>query len=567
MLMDVIEWNEVMESQQKTSDARAGWKVATVIALLLMSKYLFIASRTTLWDRDEPQFARAAVEMVESGNYLFPTFNGQMWPDKPILLYWLMSVPIRLIGPTEFACRFWAAAGTALTCLLTFFIGQRLLGTKAGLWAMVILGLTLMMLGVGMVAITDTALLPFMVGALALFVHPISSGTHISRVILLGIALGAGMLAKGPIGVLPIPVIIAIVWLNRKAKRGLVRSLWQLGAALTIGVLIFLAWAIPANSATKGEFLRIFIGRDILTRAIKPMEHHGGNFLLYLPYYLPVIIVGFFPWTLHLPGAFSAVLGGRLGGQYFRAMVIGWIVPIFTIMTLAITKLPHYILFIWPALALSVAGTIVAARQNKLSARDRIWLRHGIWFFGPLAAAMALGLMIGPWFLPIPALRWPGLASGMVLSAMTIIAIYQQRADRPEASAVVLAVGMLVFEIPFVFGVLPALEQVKISPAIAQVVKAKTATDTPVATYKYGEPSLNFYIGRQIEPLRGEEAVVSWTQQAKPGVLIIPKELLASIQQSYGTLPLEQIASKKGFNYSKGKILEVLALIRKMGDR
>jgi 4-amino-4-deoxy-L-arabinose transferase-like glycosyltransferase len=565
--MDVIEWNEVMESQQKTSDARAGWKVATVIALLLMSKYLFIASRTTLWDRDEPQFARAAVEMVESGNYLFPTFNGQMWPDKPILLYWLMSVPIRLIGPTEFACRFWAAAGTALTCLLTFFIGQHLLGTKAGLWAMVILGLTLMMLGVGTVAITDTALLPFMVGALALFVHPISSGTHISRVILLGIALGAGMLAKGPIGVLPIPVIIAIVWLNRKAKPGLVRSLWQLGAALTIGVLIFLAWAIPANSATKGEFLRIFIGRDILTRAIKPMEHHGGNFLLYLPYYLPVIIVGFFPWTLHLPGAFSAVLGGRLGGQYFRAMVIGWVVPIFTIMTLATTKLPHYILFIWPALALSVAGTIVAARQNKLSARDRIWLRHGIWFFGPLATAMALGLMIGPWFLPIPALRWPSLASGMVLSAMTIIAICQQRADRPEASAVALAVGMLVFEIPFVFGVLPALEQVKISPAIAQVVKAKTATDTPVATYKYGEPSLNFYIGRQIEPLRGEEAVVSWTQQAKPGVLIIPKELLASIQQSYGTLPLEQIASKKGFNYSKGKILEVLALIRKMGDR
>jgi 4-amino-4-deoxy-L-arabinose transferase-like glycosyltransferase len=550
-----------MKLQQESGNVGTPWTVAVLIVLAVMSIYLFMATRATLWDRDEPRFARATVEMIESGNYLVPTFNNDLWPDKPVMFYWLMSLPIRLFGPTEFACRFFAAVGTALTCLLTFFVGQRLLGVKAGLWAMVILASTLMMLCIGTAATADAVLLPFMVAVMAVFVQAAGSKMYVSHIILMGIALGLGMLTKGPIGLFPIPVIAATLWLNKGGRAGAWRCLWQVGAALVIGGLIFIAWAIPANNETEGEFLRVFIGRHVIGRALRPMEHHGGNFLLYLPYYLPVIIAGFFPWTMHLLGTVSAVVGGRVGGKYCRALLIGWVVPIFIMMSLAATKLPHYVLFIWPALALAVAGTIVAAQQNKLSAGDRIWLRRGVWFFGPLAITGALVLMLAPWFLEIPGLRWSGLASGIVLSIMAVIAIRQQRADRPQASAKVLLIGMLVFQIPFLFGVLPAVERVKISPPIARAIKEKTAKEMPVATYKYAEPTLNFYIGRRIEPLRSEEAVIAWTRQPQPGVLIIPKDVLAAIQQRYGSLALDEIASTRGFNYSKGTILEVLALI------
>jgi 4-amino-4-deoxy-L-arabinose transferase-like glycosyltransferase len=552
-----------MELQQKTGYVRSGWKAAIVFALIILSLYLLIATRTTLWDRDEPRFTRATVEMVESGKYLVPTFNGQLWPDKPILTYWLMSLPVRVLGPTELACRFWGAVGTTITCLLTFYIAKQLFGAKEGLWAMVILASSLMVLIIGTSATSDAVTLPFIVAAVAIFVRSMVSGMRAHHIILMGVALGFGMLTKGPIGVLPIPVILTTLWLNRKTKPGLVRPFCQLGAALTIGVLIFLAWAIPVNNATGGEFLRIFIGRHVLTRAIKPMEHHGGNILVYLPYYLPVIIVGFFPWTLHLPGAFSATLGGRIGGQYCRPLLIGWVVSIFTIMTLAVTKLPHYILFIWPALALAVAGTTVAAQQSRLTARDRIWLRRGVWFFGPPAIAIALGLMIAPYFFPIAGLRWSGLASGIVLLVMAAVAIYLQRANRMYMSVKVLLVGMFALNIPILFGVLPAIEQIKISPPIAQAVKVKTDKEVPLATYKYSEPTLNFYVGRQIELLRNEDAVATWSRQPKPGVLIIPKDVFTNIQERLGLLPLEQITSKKGFNYSKGKPLEVVALIRK----
>lgn len=558
--------NNRSETVPGNRDVRTPWTVAIVISLVVMSMYLFMGTRSTLWDRDEPHYARVTVEMVESGNYLVPTFNGRPWLEKPTLLYWLMSLPIRVFGPTEFACRFFAAAGTALTCLLTFFIGWRLLGAKAGLWAMIILASTLMILVHGAAATVDAVLLPFTVGVLAVFIQAIGSGMHIPHVILMGIALGAGLLAKGPMGLLPIPVMITTLWLGRRAKLRAGRYLLRIGTATALGVLIFFAWAIPANNATQGQFLRVFIGSHVLSRAITPMQDHGGDFLLYLPYYLPVIIVGFFPWTMHLPGAVSAVVGRRVGGQYCRALLIGWVASIFIMMTLAATKLPNYIIFIWPALALAVAGTIVAAQQNRLSAGDRIWLRRGVWLFGPLAIAAVLALMIGPWFLEIPGLRWSGLASGIVLLIMAVIAIRQQYADRPQASAGVLLVGILVFQIPLLFGVLPAVERVKISPLIARTIKDKTAEGMPVATYEYGEPTLNFYVGRQIEPLDSEKAVIAWTRQPQPGVLVIPKDMLAAIQERHGSLALDEIAATEGFNYSKGTRLELLALIRRPKD-
>jgi 4-amino-4-deoxy-L-arabinose transferase-like glycosyltransferase len=531
-----------------------------------MGIYLFMATRTTLWDRDEPYYAQVVVEMVDSGDYLVPTFNGQPWLQKPVLFYWLMSLPIRVFGPTEFACRFFSAIGTALTCLLTFFIGKRLLNAKAGLWAMAILASTSMILRVGGSATIDPVLLPFIVAATAIFVHAMGSAMRLWHVLLMGVALGIGVLAKGPIGLSPVPVIVTTLWLGRKANPGRWRCLWHTGAAVVIAGCIFLAWAIPVNNATEGEFYSVFIGHHVFDQATKPIQGHGGNLLLYLPYYLVVIVLDLFPWTLHLPGAVSAVLGGRVGGQHGRALLVGWVASIVVIMTLAATKLPHYVLFVWPALALAVAGTLVAARQNTLTARDRACLRRGVWLFGPLAIAAVLALMIAPWFLEIPGLRWSGLASGIVLLIMAVIAIRQQYADRPQASAKVLLVGMLVFQIPLLFGMLPAVERVKISPLIARTIKDKTAEGIPVATYKYGEPTLNFYVGRQIEPLASEEAVIAWTRLPQPGVLIMPKDVLAVIQERHGSLALDEIAATKGFNYSKGTRLELLALIRRPKD-
>lgn len=551
-----------MRLRGENSCIRSDWLKAVLIAFVIMLVYFLVSSRTTLWDRDEPRFARATVEMIESGNYLIPTFNGKLRPDKPILIYWLMSLPIRLLGPTEFACRFFSVIGTVVSCLLTFYIGQRLLGAMAGLWAMIILASTLMMLYVGSAATADAVLLSCMIVVMAVFVHTFDSKTHVLDLIIMGVCFGLAFLAKGPVGLLPIPIIIITLLLSRKDERIAGRPFLRLVGAVIVGILIFLTWAIPANNATDGEFLRLGIGHHVLGRTIEPLEYHGGNFLLYLPYYVFVVLVAFFPWTVYLPGALSAVLGGRIGGRRCRALLISWMALIFIIMTFISTKLPHYVLFMWPALAIVVAGTIVAAEKDKLTKKDLKWLQRGVWFFVPVTIVIALVLIMIPWFLPKSGLNVFGFISGILLLAIAAIVIWKQYKCRVWESAKVLVVGMVVLQIPVLFGVLPAIEHLKISPVIAKAVTENTSKEVPVATYQYDEPTLNFYIGRRIETLANEMEVVSWSKESKAGVLIIPRDELNSIQQRYDISNLEEFALKEGLNYSIGRFLEVVALAR-----
>jgi 4-amino-4-deoxy-L-arabinose transferase-like glycosyltransferase len=551
-----------MEGPVETKDSRTPWLVVVAVCLAVAGVYWFIDSRSTLWDRDEPRFSRATAEMIESGNYLYPTFNGRLRPDKPILIYWLMSAPMRVLGPTPLACRFFSSVGIAVTCLFTFLIARRFLGVKAGLWSMAILPSTMLILVEGTAATSDGILLPCMVAVMVLFARGLESRLPWYHVAVMGLALGLGLLAKGPVALLPIVVIVVTLVLIRKSEIRIGPHLVRLGAAAVVGCLLFLAWAIPANNATGGEFLRLGIGHHVLARAAKPLESHGGRFLLSLPYYLPVIIAGFFPWSMHLPGSISAVLNRRVGNAHFRELFLAWVVSIVVIMTLVATKLPHYILFTWPALALAVGGTLAAASQGKLAEIDRNWLRGGVWFFGPVAGGAVIGFLLAPLWLHLSGAIVPFWASAIVLGAVAVLAMRQQLQDRPQASAITLLVGMIVLLLLVMLGVMPALERVKVSPALAQAVKQQTAKEVPVATFGYDEPTLYFYVGRKVESLAGEEAVIQWSKQPGPGVLVITTTALAEIERRGGPLGLTEIASKEGLNYSKGKALKVAAMLR-----
>jgi 4-amino-4-deoxy-L-arabinose transferase-like glycosyltransferase len=529
--------------------------------------YLLIAGSSTLWDRDEPRYARVTAEMVESGNYLVPTFNGEVWFDKPILLYWLMSVPVRLLGPSELACRLPSVFGTAVTLLLTFFIGKKLFDAKSGLWAEAILATTLLMLFVGSSALVDGIAMPFIVGAMAIFIgrqgekiRAIDSGA-------IGVLMGLGMLAKGPLGLLPVFVMIVVLWFGRENIGGFIRNFIWVLIAVVIAAGIFLLWAIPANRATDGELYKVFFGKHIVGRALSPMEGHGGNFFKYLPYYPAIMVAGFFPWVIFLPGAFSVIISKRIGNAGAQNILLSWIIVTVVLMTFVATKLPHYILFAWPAMAIMVGGTITAMGKNIFNEQDKKWLRGGMWFLGPVGLGIAGGLISIGHFMKIEGLILPGLICGTIMLAMTIICCYLQVREKFIGTAKVVLAGVLIFIILLLFVLLPAIEAIKISPHIAKAIREKTGKDVPVAMYKYAEPTLNFYVGRNITQLRKTDEVVGWLKGAETSVLIIPRKDFEDIKQNAGDIAFEEIASKKGINYSKGKEVEVVALLVKTQTR
>ncbi len=535
-----------------------------LIAAALWALYFYLTTCSTLWDRDEARFARATVVMIHSGNYLYPTFNGVLRPDKPILIYWLMSLPIRLFGQTAWACRFFAPLGTSATALLTYWMGKRLFNPAIGLLAMLLFAATPLMMLNGTAAITDAVLLAFITLALAVFLHAVQSRTFSWRhTVAMGVALGAAQLTKGPVG-LAVPLLTCALFLWLVRDRMPVRSFWRpLGLASLLGVGLFLVWAIPANNATHGEFLRAGLGHQVLHRMLKPMEHHGGNFFLSLPYYLLVILLTFFPWTLFLPGGFAALWPRRHKQPETRNFLWGWILPTVILMTFVATKLPHYILPIWPALSLVVAYTIYQARQQDLGSRARVWLQRGIWFFAPVGVVFGLILMIGPWFLPLPGARTACLPLGLLLIFLALFGGREHLARRYQSAAAVLLVGMFVLQIDLGACLLPAVEPFKLSLPVARTIVADTAPSVPVVTYEYHEPTLNFYLNRSvIDSLGNEKSVVDWSHDPGPGVLVIPLRGLRAIEKRYGALPLLEIAKARGYDYVKGKPMELLALRR-----
>jgi len=143
-----------------------GWGAAVTLAGAIFVSLLALAGRTTLWDRDEPRFAQATVEMIASGDYLVPTFNGRLRPDKPILAYWWMAAPMRLLGPGAVAARLGSAVAMAIAALLTFATARRLLlPAGAGLWAMAVLAATPLAVAEGQAATADALLLAAVTGA------------------------------------------------------------------------------------------------------------------------------------------------------------------------------------------------------------------------------------------------------------------------------------------------------------------------------------------------------------------------------------------------------------------
>ncbi len=549
--------------------SRAAYGAVFLLSFLTLAAYFLVAASSTLWDRDEPRFARATVEMLRSGQYLYPTFNGTLRPDKPILVYWLMSLPIRWFGQTELACRFFAPLATLGTGLLTALLGRRLIGSwLAGAAAMGLLISSPLMVVSGTAATTDAVLLFFVAAAVTAFAMTCSDGWRPSHAFLLALSLAGALLTKGPVGLIPLLIMGAVLALARALPQRKTGFLIGTTLALIAALALFLAWAVPANLATEGRFFNLGIGRHVVARSLRPMEGHGGRFWTSLPYYVPVVWLAFFPWTLYLPAAWSALAGHRLGRPGLTPFLCGWMLAPLALMTLVATKLPHYVLPAWPALALAVAALLEAHRQGDLSARDLIWMRRGLWLFVPAGLLVATALLIGSWLAPIPGARVAGTGIGLLVLAMTLTVWHEHRRSRWFAGAATLFTGMLLLQIAVSMHLLPALEPFKISPRLARAVRAKTPASVPVSTRSYGEPSLNFYLDRgPLEVLPSDEAVAAWARRPGRGVLIIPTGLLRHLERHFGSFGLEPITSVYGFNYSRGEWIEIAAMLRNPEER
>jgi 4-amino-4-deoxy-L-arabinose transferase-like glycosyltransferase len=389
------------------------WRVAS-LALIAISVFFVELGTARLWDRDEPRNSRASHEMLSRGDWIVPTFNGELRDHKPILLYWGQMLSYLTLGESEFAARLPSALCALMTIFAVAVLGSRLSGKPRGLsqegfWAagcMATCGLFVM---AGRAATPDACLVAFSTMGIAALViaslspnAPYSSG-RVSRArwvpAMFGYTmLGLAVLAKGPVGlVLPL-IVVHAWWLICSRLQHVAVSLqgadkcephsssptwgawlWQqccvmwdtfnplqcfraIVALRTIpGVLLSLLaaapWYIAVGLETNGAFLRGFFLEHNVGRALGSMEGHNGSILFY-----PVaFLVGTFPWSMWaIPVVLWCVKAARGNGNVVqRQMVVlsaVWIGVYVFAFSAASTKLPSYITPCYAGAALALGS-------------------------------------------------------------------------------------------------------------------------------------------------------------------------------------------------------------------
>jgi 4-amino-4-deoxy-L-arabinose transferase-like glycosyltransferase len=527
-------------------------RVLLAIFLLTLS-ILALASQSSLWDRDEPLFARAACEMLQTGEWLMPTMNGKVFAHKPPLAFWAMAGSMALFGVNAVAARLPAVFSLAATGWLAFLMGRLLFSPMVGFWACVMFMTSAMAMYLGGAAMVDGTLLAFI--TLAMYAHLKGlrqPGRWYVYWPVMSVALGLSELTKHPVGMATaVPAILCSTWLLRKELK-IPTGCW-LGffLAFLVGYGFHQAWYITVCNMVPG-FGEEIHGRHVVGRFFTAMEGHGAGslwgYLALLPIYVPILLAGFSPWSAFLPAGVSALVHRHMGSQTAQVFLISWILPIFAFFSLAVTKLPHYIFPIFPPVALLAAGLLEAWRKGQLNQEDRYWLRFGAWLYASIVFGSGAALCLAAVLMGKGTWRVLGVVPGLLIAASCIWGFRLIRAEKIQRAAWLFLIGTPLLLLAAARLTLPAIEPlIKVSPVLAQTIRAHRLPHEPLAMCGYAEPSLIFYMNLSADqPIavldQSPEVLNAWTAVTGGAWLVAYDSLWKKMIDRFG--PIETVRTR-----------------------
>ncbi len=304
-------------------------------------------------DPSEGMHAEIAREMARLGNWVTPHFNGVRYFDKPPLLYWLMAAGFWLVGPSEWAARFWSALAAFGTVVLTVRLGSILGSARLGLMAGLVLAANLELFLFARYVKPDLVFVFLILLAFTGFILAYR-GTGRWALLLCYAALGLAVLAKDFLGAVgPVAVIGSFFYLTRERQ---VRAQWLPWAGLALLLAIAVPWYLAVEFQNRGFLWYTVVDNHILNFTRQRFFPDEDLPLSPLEFVL-VTAIGFFPWSLMVPWALARAFRRPWETAEARVwLLLGlWSAAILGFFTLSPFKLPHYALPAFPALALLVA--------------------------------------------------------------------------------------------------------------------------------------------------------------------------------------------------------------------
>ncbi len=540
--------NDVLPLRHSSLDAHSlTWRA--YLLLLLLGLVLFLPGIAALppLDRDEPRYTQASKQMLETGNYADIRFMRETRYKKPVGIYWLQSASARLFGEPPYDV-IWpyrqpsVLAGILTLCLIAWGF-SRLSGARTGLLAAFIFASCFQLVFESHIAKTDAALLACSTGAQLILAQAYTGRISARWAYLFWFLQAIGILIKGPIAPLVSGLTFLALWLADGRRAAWARQM-RLLPGLALCAAIVLPWLIWIALASQGKFLAESAGHDLLGKIFQGQDRG------FLPpgYHTLLLAVWFLPQaTLVLAGLRHGWNNCTASRQRFA---LAWIIPFWLLYELIATKLPHYVLPVYPALAWLAAS---AAAQHDLPAPSQ-WWRLGVIAQATALIIAALGLMLAPWW----------LADLSVLAALLgavafVMAWHQARTFWSEPQhAALYGLGAAACLFIGCFGlVLPATRAYWLSPNLAQFYLAHRPCPltSRLVTEGYNEPSLTFLSGTNTYFANNPARAAHWLAVDACTVVSVrsgakEQAFLTALAVNGGRF--EWIGSVSGFHYNGG---------------
>ncbi len=538
--------------------ARNWWLTLSLLCLVLWTPG--VLSLPPL-DRDESRFAQSSRQMLETHNFIDIRFGHVPRYKKPVGIYWLQSLTTAVAGLGDrshiWTYRLPSLLGGLLAVLLCFWCARAFALPEVSWLAAALMATSLLLTAESTIATTDAVQLACLMGAIGVLLrvylsardpqHPAPS----LRLVLIGwAAFAAGILIKGPVvpAVCAVTIMALIAW-DRWEWRWLkgLKPLYGLGITL----LIVAPWGIAISLESHGQFYQQSLGNDFAAKLAGGQESHGA----WPGYYLALATLSFWPAILFvLPGIGGAIR--RLTEPATR-FLLAWAGANWLMFEVVPTKLPHYVLPAYPALAMLAALWVLTPREPNAPRWQPVLFYIAAVQFAVGVAALAVAPVVLPKIYGFGTTWWLIALAGVgALLGISALVAYLRRSAIWAMALSTLAV--LTVYPAITAGAAPRLETIWVSPrAAALVAKNSHPGDPPPALAGYTEPSLVFLLGTETRLTDGAGAAEVGASQG--GLALIEDTergaFLAHLAEiEADAVPVDELT---GLNYSRGKRIHI----------
>lgn len=540
---------------------------ALALIALCLAVYLPGVNTIPPLDRDEARYVQASKQMLETNDFIDIQYQDTDRHKKPIGIYWLQSASVSLFADDVTDISWYRAVsvtGAVLAVVATFFIGTYWLGAAPAFIGAALLAVSVGMISEAHMAKTDAMLLASIVimqGALGrIYVATRSELTGrwedmvttppgTLTVSIFWIALGVGILIKGPVAILVggATVIALTLWDRSLAMATALRP-WPL--AIWTAVIV-LPWFIAITAVTDGAFFSEFFGHDFAGKITEGQDGHGAPF----GYHMLVVWAFFFPGAFFILPALARAISWRFD-PVFR-FLLAWIIPAWLIMEVMSTKLPHYTLPMYPALALLVGYVVVELITGHYSlSRWGRWIFASLWML--MATVLPVAILVLPQVYNGPLIWWtiPAALFALVLAA----GVFRDYAAGAYGRGVIGSVVVMVISASVALGaIFPSLQSFHMARTLDTIIDTEIdADDLAIGLAGYHEPSAVFLLGTQTRLTDGAGAAQLLAEPGA-GVVAVEAQQLEAFKTEAQALGLtwRTIEEFRGYNYSRGDWLEM----------